>query len=55
MSMYEELDPKLGRKWKSLGSQEAIKTLFTGSSSDSSASETYDVDDKKLWKSTYIN
>ena len=48
MSMYEELDPKLWEKnGKSLGSQDAIKTLFTGSSSDNSGSETYDVDDKK--------
>jgi superfamily I DNA and/or RNA helicase len=48
MSMYEELDPKLWEKrGSSLGSQDAIKTLFTGSSSENSGSEIYDVDDKK--------
>ena len=46
--MYEELDPKLWEKrGSSLGSQDAIKTLFTGSSSENSGSEIYDVDDKK--------
>ena len=48
MSMYEELDPKLWeKKGNSLGSQDAIKTLFTGSSSENSGSEIYDVDEKK--------
>ena len=48
MSMYEELDPKLWeKKGNSLGNQDAIKTLFTGSSSENNGSEIYDVDDKK--------
>ena len=35
------------KRGNSLGSQDAIKTLFTGSSSENSGSEIYDVDDKK--------
>jgi len=49
MSMYEELDPKLWEKGKQvLGSQENIKTLFTGSDGESSFGETYDVDESKI-------
>ena len=55
MSMYEELDPKLWEKrGKSLGDQDAIKTLFTGSSSENSGSEIYDVDDKKNYSKVPI-
>ena len=55
MSMYEELDPE---KWSAngniLGDQENIKTLFTGSSSEPSLGETYDVDDKKIFSKVPI-
>ena len=55
MSMYEELDPE---KWSAngniLGDQENIKTLFTGSSRESSLGETYDVDDKKIFSKVPI-
>ena len=55
MSMYEELDPE---KWMAegniLGNQENIKTLFTGSSHESSLGEIYDVDDKKIFSKVPI-
>ena len=55
MSMYEELDPKLWeKKGKSLGNQNAIKTLFTGSSSENNGSEIYDIDEKKNYSKVPI-
>ena len=55
MSMYEELNPKLWeKKGNVLGGQESIKALFTGSSSDGSGSEVYDVDDKKNYSAVPI-
>ena len=55
MSMYEELDPKMWEKnGNILGNQDAIKSLFTGSSSGNSDGETYDVDEHKNYSKVPI-
>lgn len=55
MSMYEELDPKMWEKnGNILGNQDAIKSLFTGSSSVNSDGETYDVDEHKNYSKVPI-
>jgi len=55
MSMYEELDPKIWEKnGNILGDQEAIKSLFTGSSSGMSDGETYDIDEHQNYSKVPI-
>ena len=44
----------MGKKGKSLGNQNAIKTLFTGSSSENNGSEIYDIDEKKNYSKVPI-